>query len=183
MKKRKEKMDFNMMSRMRRRGVTPLITRQTLGRRGVSRPQKGYGVGGKKRVLPTLIDRQRGRGKKLKAVGRFFGSDIGKQVLAASVSSVAQNAENPYVKSFGTSMADRMKDDRDVKKKQNKKTVHSDMSPVSSSSSYSSGLSDEELLEALARNQRGRGFFDTLGRIGKVVYSAKDTLDYLKKIY
>ena len=85
------------MTRMRRRGVTPLIARQTLARRGVSRPlpQKGYGVRGKKRVLPFLIDIQRGRGKKMKAVGRFFGSDIGKQVLAASVSSVAENAENP----------------------------------------------------------------------------------------
>ena len=167
-------MDFNMMARMRRKGVTPASVRQMMSRRGVSYPakflQKGNGIGERRRMLPSLVvTKQRGRGKKLKTLGKMLRSDIGKQVLTASVQSVAKNAENPYVKTFGTSMADSMGEERG-KKRQDKKKVKSVNSPSSSSSSSSSDtgggyLSDEDFLEAIRRKQRGGGgFFSSLGK-------------------
>ena len=95
-----------------------------ISRRGVSYPaeflQKGGAV--RKRMAPPLIvAKQRGRGKKLKTLGKMFSSDIGKQVLAASVQSVAENAENPYVKTFGTSMAGSMTEENGKKKDKTRK--------------------------------------------------------------
>lgn len=163
-------MDFNMMARMRRKGVTLASVRQMMSRRGVSYPakflQKGNGIGERRRMLPSLVvTKQRGRGKKLKTLGKMLRSDIGKQVLTASVQSVAENAENPYVKTFGTSMAGSMGEERG-KKRQDKKKVKSVNSP-SSSSSDTGGvyLSDEDFLEAIRRKQRGGGgFFSSLGK-------------------
>ena len=172
--RKKEKMDFNMMARMRRKGVSPASVRQMIGRRGVSYPvnplQKGGGaLVARKRMGPPLkVVRQRGRGKKLKTLGKFFGSDIGKQVLAASVQSVAENAENPYVKTFGTSMAGSMVEERG-KKRQDKKKVKSVNSSSSSSDTGGVYFSDEDYLEAIRRKQRGGGLFSSLGKAISVV--------------
>ena len=83
-------------------------------------------------------------------------------------------------------MADSMSADRTAKKKQTKKRTNGNISilPDSSSSSpFSAALSDEELLEALARNQRGRGFFDTLGRIGKAISTVKNVVRPIRNRY
>ena len=162
-----------MMVRMRRKGVTPASVRQMMSRRGVSYPakflQKGNGIGERRRMLPSLVvTKQRGRGKKLKTLGKMYRSDIGKQVLAASVQSISANAENPYVKTFGTSMAGSMGEERGKKRQDKKKVKSANLSSSSSSSSSDTGgvyLSDEDFLEAIRRKQRGGGgFFSSLGK-------------------
>lgn len=126
-------MNFNHMALMRRDDVLPFATRKMLKRGYVSLPVRNV----------TKRRMQTGRGV-LNTVKTALSSQLGKEILAASISSVGENAENGYVKSFGKAF------DTSLKKK---KTNSGIMLPAlndakGSSATSSTGLSSRQMLDA-----------------------------------
>ena len=143
------------MARMRRSDVPVRLNRSALRRTGVSRPISSLQRGSGMRFRgPTLSANNRkgqsGRGAIKKGLKAFVNSGLGKEVLAASVQSLGENASNPYAKTFGSSLAESMGGEPSLKKKTNKNRQKTN----SSSSQQSVDLSPEEYIltmKALAR--------------------------------
>ena len=152
-----------MMARMRRGTIAPSLQRSILKRTGVSSPlgysQKGSGVRfkGASLSLKNVKRGQSGKGKISKGLKKFAGSTLGREILAASVQSLGENASNPYAKTFGSSLSESMRGEAfgasgERKKKKSTEKTRQDFSGVTSESE----LSPEEYLRIMKSRARGR---------------------------
>lgn len=103
-------MNFNHMAMMRRNDTLPSRTRKLLKTGYVSMGDRHMAA--KRRTIPgERVVSQRGS-RILSTLKKAVSSDLGKDILAASVSSVGQNADNGYIKSFGKSFDESIKQKR-----------------------------------------------------------------------